>query len=71
MSATATEHAFDVYAEETPTEIHHRDCERTPESHRTGDCRAHVVQRPENYELGGERICTCCPCLDPILGSDR
>ena len=64
-------HDWDIYADEAPTQIHHKDCRQTPESCATGDAKAVVVTDPEHYAQEGETFDTSCTCLDPLLGSDR
>lgn len=63
--------AWDVYADEEPAEIHHKDCEDTPESCPTGDATAEVVHDPDSYAKDGETFDVSCSCLDPELGSNR
>jgi len=64
-------HAWDVFGNESPTELHHKDCDRTPDSHPTGDAKAVAVEHPEQYAEEGETFDTSCQCLDPLLGSER
>lgn len=62
---------FDIYADEYPTQIHHQECDETPESTSTGDATAAVVHDPEYYAQEGETFDVSCSCLDPILGDNR
>ena len=62
---------WDVFAGESPTEIHHQDCTQTPASHPTGDANAVAVRDPETYAEGDEEFDVSCSCLDPLLGEDR
>lgn len=64
-------HDWDVFADESPTQIHHKDCRDTPESYPTGDATAEAVIDPEPYAKEGESFDTSCSCLDPLLDSDR
>lgn len=62
---------WDIFADESPTEIHHKDCRQTPDSYPTGDAKDVAVERPEQYAREGESFDRSCSCLDPLLGSDR
>lgn len=65
-------HDWDVFGEESPTEIHHKDCRDTPESYHTGDANATgVIDAPEYAVDEDEKFDRSCECLDPLLGSDR
>lgn len=59
---------WDVYGEESPTQIHHQDCQDTPDSYRTGDANAVAVRDPDTYAEDGETFDVSCTCLDPLLG---
>lgn len=71
MFGTSDEREWDVYNDEEPTEIHHKDCDETPESWPTGDANRNVVENPDQYAQEGETFDTSCSCLDPVLGDDR
>lgn len=60
-------HQYEIYADETPTEVHAEDCEDTPESWPTGDANERFIQSPDGWMDDDERLCRCCPCLDDIL----
>jgi hypothetical protein len=62
---------WDVYGDESPTEIHHQDCRSTPDSYPTGDAKATAVTNPEPHAADGEEFDRSCSRLDPLLGSDR
>lgn len=64
-------HPYDIYADESPTEVHTQDCDDTPESYPTGDVNAEVVHDPERFAAEGEEIDVSCSCLDDVLGRDR
>jgi hypothetical protein len=66
-----TSYDLDVFGDESPTEMHHKDCPDTPDSYPTGDANAVAVQHPEQYAQEGETFDRSCSCLDPLLGSDR
>ena len=63
-------HPFEIFANETPTEVHAEGCEHTPESYATGDAKAAFVENPDGWLDDDERVCRCCPCLDDVLGRD-
>lgn len=67
----ARNHDWDVFADESPTQIHHKDCRDTPESYPTGDANATAVHNPDRYAQEGETFDRSCSCLDPLLGEDR
>lgn len=67
----ALTHDWDVFADESPTEIHHKDCPNTPDSYPTGDANAVAVRNPDEYAQDGEEFDRSCSCLDPLLGSER
>lgn len=55
---------WDIFGNETPTEIHHKDCENAPDSHPTGGAAAALV-------LAFEDVDRSCSCLTPLFDSDR
>jgi hypothetical protein len=57
------DHDFYTYTEESPTEIHRKNCDKAPDSHPTGDATAEVVADPERFEEQDEKITTDCICL--------
>ena len=56
-------HPIDVYADESPTEVHTEDCEAVPESYPTGDATWEVAHDPERYAEPDEEIDVSCDCL--------
>jgi hypothetical protein len=59
-----------IYANESPTEIHHEDCTDTPDSWHTGDATEGFVLDPGAHADGAEEFDRSCSCLDPVLGRD-
>ncbi|GGO03755.1 hypothetical protein [Haloarcula pellucida] len=67
-----SDHEWDVFADESPTEIHHEDCQQTPASYPTGDANeTGVINAPQHAVDDDERFDRSCECLDPLLGDDR
>jgi len=64
-------HDWEIFADESPTEIHHQDCRDTLDSYPTGDATEAAVIDAEEHAKEGETFDRSCSCLDPILGSDR
>lgn len=62
------EHPIDVYSDETPTELHHQDCDDTPDSYPSGDATWDVARDPDHYAVDGETMDVSCECLDDGLG---
>jgi hypothetical protein len=62
---------WDIFASESPTEIHHKNCSDTPESHHTGDATENVILEPRIHAKEEEEFDLSCNCLDPILGDNQ